>query len=146
MYDVDIKGLRRYLRINQEDFAQSIGKSRPTVSNIERGKNQLPESWVGLLRDTFGEHVVNRFISHSSESMHANEPEEQYTSAPTDSEMIIAKYRKAVADLIECEQRLYEIYAGIEYLEANYSDRIGGLRALKPVNLRFRKVKNDRDV
>ena len=49
-----IKELRKYLRLNQEEFGARMGLSNSAISKWEKGENTVPDSAIFSICRTFG--------------------------------------------------------------------------------------------
>lgn len=57
-----IKEIRRYLGMTQEEFGQSLGKSRFVILNWEGGRSDLNESDINLIHKTHG--ISKSWLQH----------------------------------------------------------------------------------
>jgi transcriptional regulator with XRE-family HTH domain len=51
MYNIDLKSIRRQLRMSQKDFATAMQVSQPYISEIEKGKRPVSDLIVDNIKD-----------------------------------------------------------------------------------------------
>jgi transcriptional regulator with XRE-family HTH domain len=66
-----IRALRRQANLSQEDVAERVGLTRTSITNIERGRQQLQVHTLVAIADTLGVRL-DELLAHEEQPAHGN--------------------------------------------------------------------------
>lgn len=104
----DLKKFRKEQDITQKDLAEILKVDQSFISQVENGKDSMPDAWLSLISIAYKDVDINKYITEGLPSYKppASNNEERLWALIESQQRTIADQQKSIGDLTEVVKKI----------------------------------------
>jgi predicted transcriptional regulator len=70
----DLKRFRKDFKVKQEDLAAVLNVQQSFISQVETGKDQMPDNWIDIIKQNYSIDNISDYITEDKSTEFAGQP------------------------------------------------------------------------